>query len=148
LLPTVTNAVPRTAAFSEYGTGGPPFTMEMLDQLPQRFGSAAIKNSLWAREAEGRRKMVRTRNWKYVTDLSTNTTGKSLGESTAHLDDELYDLVSDPWELTNVAHEPERVGVISDMRALLVDWMLETEDYKLRATANSYRSRPKARNRY
>ena len=48
---------------------------------------------------------------------------------TAHPDDELYDLVSDPWELTNVAHEPERVGVISDMRALLVDWMLETEDY-------------------
>jgi arylsulfatase A-like enzyme len=129
LLPTVTNAVPRTAAFSEYGTGGPPFTMEMLDQLPQRFGSPAIMDSLWAREAEGRRKMVRTRDWKYVTDLSTNTTGKSLGESTAHSDDELYDLVSDPWELTNVAHEPERVGVISDMRALLVDWMLETEDY-------------------
>ena len=129
LLPTVTGAASRIAAFSEYGTGGPPFTMEMLDQLPQRSGSPAIMDSLWAREAEGRRKMVRTREWKYVTDLSAGDTGKGLGDSTAHSEDELYDLISDPWELTNVAHEPEKVGVISDMRALLVDWMLETEDY-------------------
>jgi hypothetical protein len=28
-----------------------------------------------------------------------------------------------------VAQEAGNVGVISNMRALLVDWMLETEDY-------------------
>ena len=43
--------------------------------------------------------------------------------------DELYDLVADPWELTNVAHEPANVSVISEMRMLLADWMLDTEDY-------------------
>ncbi len=129
LLPTVTGADPRTAAFSEYGTGGPPFTMEMLDRLPQRSGSPAIMDSLWAREAEGRRKMVRTREWKYVTDLASSAADSSAGGSTAHNEDELYDLVADPWELTNVAHAPENTGTISEMRALLVDWMLETEDY-------------------
>ena len=128
LLPTVTDAPPRVAAFSEYGTGGPAFTMEMLHKLPERSGSPAIMGSLWAREAEGRRKMVRTRDWKYVTDLSSASSAKS-GNSTANSDDELYDLVNDPWELTNVAHKADNVGVISNLRSLLVDWMLETEDY-------------------
>ncbi len=128
LLPSVTNAPSRMAAFSEYGTGGPPFTLEMLNKLPEKTGSTAIMGSLWAREAEGRRKMVRTRNWKYVTDLSSNSLSSS-DNSTAHSGDELYDLQNDPWELTNVAHNSQNVGVISSMRGLLVDWMLETEDY-------------------
>ena len=72
--------------------------------------------------------MVRTRDWKYVTDLSSASSAKS-GNSTANSDDELYDLVNDPWELTNVAHKADNVGVISNLRSLLVDWMLETEDY-------------------
>jgi arylsulfatase A-like enzyme len=72
--------------------------------------------------------MVRTRNWKYVTDLSSNSLSSS-DNSTAHSGDELYDLQNDPWELTNVAHNSQNVGVISSMRGLLVDWMLETEDY-------------------
>ncbi len=127
-LPTVTSAPSRTAAFSEYGTGGPAFTMDMLHELPVSTGSEAIMGSLWIREAEGRRKMVRTRDWKYITDLSSSSVGKS-DESTAYSEDELYDLKNDPWELTNVAHEAENVGVISNMRGLLVDWLLETEDY-------------------
>jgi hypothetical protein len=128
LLPTVTDAPARVAAFSEYGTGGPAFTMKMLNQLPIKTGSPAIMDSLWAREAEGRRKMVRTRQWKYVTDLSSAGSANSVG-STAYAEDELYDLKNDPWELTNVAHEAGNVGVISTMRGLLVDWMLETEDH-------------------
>jgi arylsulfatase A-like enzyme len=127
-LPTVTNAPSRTAAFSEYGTGGPAFTMEMLMRLPESSGSAAVMDSLWAREAEGRRKMVRTRDWKYVTDLSNSSSSES-DASTAFANDELYDLKNDPWEHTNVAHDAKNVGVISNMRALLIDWMLDTEDY-------------------
>ena len=72
--------------------------------------------------------MVRTRDWKYVTDLSSASSARPDG-STAYSEDELYDLKNDPWELTNVAQEADNVGVISNMRALLVDWMLETEDY-------------------
>ena len=128
LLPTVTDAPARTAAFSEYGTGGPAFTLDMLRKLPEPKGSTAIIGSLWAREAEGRRKMVRTRNWKYVTDLSSGSDFSPSG-STAHSQDELYDLINDPWELTNVAQSSENMCVISKMRALLLDWMLETEEY-------------------
>jgi arylsulfatase A-like enzyme len=59
--------------------------------------------------------MVRTQRWKYVHD--------PMGDL-----DELYDLVNDPWELTNVAHEPHHQLVISEMRGLLADWMIRTED--------------------
>ena len=128
-LPTVTSFPARAAAFSEYGAGGPPVTMEHLKQFTEPFGYHTIIETLWAREAEGRRKMVRTHDWKYVTDPmasgATLTSGTDGGPGEI---DELYDLVKDPWELTNVAHLPENSAVISHMRSLLAGWMIETED--------------------
>jgi choline-sulfatase len=129
-LPAVTDTMPRDAAFSEYGTGGSPFTMRMLEQHAQPFGYHTIIESLWAREAEGRRKMVRTRKWKYVHDPmaagATLTSGSDGGPGDV---DELYDLENDPWELRNVAHLPENAPVISDMRLKLAGWMVRTEDF-------------------
>ncbi|MDP6055173.1 MAG: sulfatase-like hydrolase/transferase [Dehalococcoidia bacterium] len=128
-LPTVTSAPPRMASFSEYGTGGPPVTMELLDTLEEPLGYHTIIETLWAREAEGRRKMVRTPDWKYVTDPmargATLTSGSDGGPGDV---DELYDLAKDPWELKNVAHLSENAGVISEMRSLLAGWMIDTED--------------------
>jgi len=114
-LPLITNAAPRDAAFSEYGAGGPLFTMADLEQLPKPYGRRALIASLQWREAEGRRKMVRTREWKYVHD--------PMGDV-----DELYDLVNDPWELVNVVGDPGRRDIIADMQRRLVDWLIMTED--------------------
>ncbi len=132
-LPVVTDAPAREAAFSEYGSGGPPFTMKMLEELPKPWGYDTIIASLWAREAEGRRKMVRTQRWKYVHDPmlvrnggATQTSGSDGGPGEV---DELYDLENDPWELRNLAHLPEYADVISDMRLKLADWMISTEDF-------------------
>jgi arylsulfatase A-like enzyme len=128
-LPAVTSASPRLAAFSEYGAGGPPVTMELLDGLDEPLGYRTVLETLWAREAEGRRKMVRTQEWKYVTDPmargATLTSGSDGGPGDI---DELYDLTKDPWELKNVAHLPEHAGIISEMRSLLAGWMIDTED--------------------
>ncbi len=98
-MPTVTDAQPREAAFSEYGAGGPAFGMADLEQMPQPWGRSTLIATLRWREAEGRRKMVRTPEWKYVHD--------PMGDM-----DELYDLVNDPWELT----ECDRGGVQSRCR--------------------------------
>ena len=68
LLATVTDAPPQEVTFSEYGAGGPPFTLEDLRRLPKPYGRRALIHSLQWREAEGRRKMVRTQEWKYVHD--------------------------------------------------------------------------------
>ena len=80
------------------------------------------------REAEGHRKMVRTVDWKYVTDPDNGPINMDPVSSTARKGDELYDLNSDPWELHNVVLDPSNVGVISTMRALLNKWMMDTED--------------------
>ncbi len=114
-LPSIVDAAPREAAFSEYGAGGPPFTMADLEKLPRPYGRRALMTSLQWREAEGRRKMVRTRNWKYVHD--------PLGDQ-----DELYDLVNDPWELTNVVGDAAHHDVVAALQRRLMDWSITTED--------------------
>ncbi|MCL4859534.1 MAG: sulfatase-like hydrolase/transferase [Caldilineaceae bacterium] len=114
-LPTVTDAPPRDATFAEYGAGGPPFRMADLEQLPQPWGRHTLIQTLRWREAEGRRKMVRTRAWKYVHD--------PMGDR-----DELYDLANDPWELVNVVDEPQHAGALAALRLRLADWAIQTED--------------------
>ena len=114
-LPTVTDTAPRDTAFSEYGAGGPAFTMADLEQLEKPWGRRAIGQSLQWREAEGRRKMVRTAEWKYVYD--------PMGDR-----DELYDLVNDPWELYNVVDNADHRDVIADLQLKLADWSIRTED--------------------
>ena len=73
--------------------------------------------SLQSREAEGRRKMVRTRDWKYVHDPMEGT-----GE------DELYDLKEDPWELRNAVGDPANADILADLRLRLADWSIGSED--------------------
>ncbi|OUC06973.1 hypothetical protein RY27_17745 [Litorilinea aerophila] len=114
-LPTVTDAPPRDAAFAEYGAGGPPFRMADLERFPRPWGRRTLIASLQWREAEGRRKMVRTRRWKYVHD--------PMGDR-----DELYDLANDPWELVNVVDEPQHRDVLAELRLRLADWSISTED--------------------
>ncbi len=114
-LPTVTDAEPRDATFSEYGSGGPEFRLPDLEKLEKPYGRRALMRSLQWREAEGRRKMVRTKTWKYVHD--------PMGDK-----DELYDLVNDPWELTNVATDPANKAILADLAIKLADWSIDTED--------------------
>ena len=59
--------------------------------------------------------MVRTDKWKYITDNSGDI-------------DELYDLTNDPWELRNLANKSKYSSVINEMKNLLLNWMIETED--------------------
>ena len=130
-LPIVTDSKPRNATFSEYGAGGSSFTMKHLDKMPKPYGYKTLLETLWAREAEGRRKMVRTKDWKYVTDpMAYGATLSSGTDGGAGNVDELYDLKKDPWELHNVAFDPLNASIISEMRYLLAGWMIETEDNK------------------
>jgi arylsulfatase A-like enzyme len=75
----------------------------------------ALIKSQQLRDAEGRRKMARTHEWKNVHD--------PMGDR-----DELYDLVRDPWELVNVVDDLEHAGVVAEMRLRLLDWSVQTED--------------------
>jgi len=115
LLPKITKNPSKNIAFSEYGAGGPRFRLKDLEKFKKPFGYKTLLETLWAREAEGRRKMVRTDKWKYITDNSGDI-------------DELYDLTNDPWELRNLANKSKYSSVINEMKNLLLNWMIETED--------------------
>ena len=79
------------------------------------WGRKTLIDSLQWREAAGRCKMVRTREWKYVHD--------PMGDR-----DELYDLVADPNELVNVIDEEQHRDALAAMRLRLADWSIDTED--------------------
>ena len=94
--------------------------MDSLRRLPDPhgrvpYGRSAMGKSLQWREAEGRRKMVRTSEWKYVHD--------PMGDL-----DELYDLLNDPWELQNVVGDEQNRPILSKLRLKLADWSIDTED--------------------
>ncbi len=105
----------RDAVYSEYGAGGPAITMDIAQRLCPPGQPRRLPPLLREREGEGHPKMVRTGRWKYVYD------------STAPAE-ELYDLETDPWELTNLASDPAHVQAVSELRRRLLDWMLETEN--------------------
>lgn len=113
-LPVLTDVSPRQYVFSEYGAGGFPFTMAELEKHQPPYGREMLLKSLQWREAEGRRKMVRSQRWKYVHD----PTGDK---------DELYDLRSDPQEFRNCVDDPENTSIVKHMKDKLLDWSIETE---------------------
>lgn len=115
-MPPLEGAVASDAAFSEYGCGFKFIDSETIDRAiaenPQY--SAVIKTLSW-REAEGRRKMVRTAEWKYVHD--------PMGDL-----DELYDMINDPFELKNLIEDSKYTDVIKAMKDMLLKWSFESED--------------------
>lgn len=54
--------------------------------------------------------------------------------------EELYDLESDPHELNNLAADPARAAVLSEMRTALSDWQQRTGDPGKPETAEVYRA--------
>ena len=114
-LPVNPNIDRRTSIVSEYGAGGPSFGLADLEAAPRPFGYKTLIQSLRWREAEGRRKMIRMGDWKYVHD--------PMGDI-----DELYHMIKDPWELENLAAEPAQAGQVAAMRTQLLAWSFATED--------------------
>ena len=59
-------------------------------------------------------KMVRTRKWKF---------NHYPGEG-----GELYDLVNDPEETRNLFIDPERKGIVSDLKGAILDWQITADE--------------------
>ena len=43
-------------------------------------------------------------------------------------EEELYDLSKDRWEVHNLAKQPEHLGKLREMRAILANWVIESDD--------------------
>ena len=89
---------------------------------------------------------IRTRKWKYIknlvslnilfempNDISHSKSGEAYLEhhpeyNTARPEEELYDLESDPLELTNLANDPKYVTIKKDLSTKLLKFLEETND--------------------
>ena len=60
---------------------------------------------------------IRSIDWKYVRQYSDK------------LEDELYDLRSDPGELINLINDPARQRTVDSLRARLAQWQRAVEDH-------------------
>lgn len=58
---------------------------------------------------------VRTKQWKYITYPGIDEI------------DELYDLIKDPYEMTNLASDPKHADVVKKMKARLARLVEETK---------------------
>ncbi len=84
---------------------------ERSDQTGKRF--AKTETYMTYPDTMARAKMVRTDRYKMVIRLRGGN--------------ELYDLESDPWEMTNRWGDPELSHVVPELLQLLVEWGLRTD---------------------
>jgi arylsulfatase A-like enzyme len=105
---------PREAIYGEAGLEGRPYALEECSAFPEGplTPDFTPRNKLGGR---GRCRSVRTRRFKLVHYL-----GQPYGE--------LYDLQKDPWELHNLYGQDEYRDLVAELRAMLLDWTIESED--------------------
>ncbi|MEL6107392.1 MAG: sulfatase, partial [Planctomycetota bacterium] len=78
-----------------------------------------------------------TRVWKEMFDAGKLNEAQAKFWRTRPAE-ELFDLQSDPWEVNNLAGNPEQQDRVSAMRAAVTDWMVETRDTGLMAEAEMH----------
>jgi arylsulfatase A-like enzyme len=106
--------VPREAIYGEHGSPGEPAALQAPLTVPEGALTTDFRPGLKI-GGRGRIKSIRTKEWKLVV-----YPGQVYGE--------LYHLTEDPWELYNLYGQEPYQAVVADLRAKLLDWMIESED--------------------
>ncbi|MEO1529617.1 MAG: sulfatase-like hydrolase/transferase [Planctomycetota bacterium] len=78
-----------------------------------------------------------TRVWKELFDAGKLNEAQAKFWKTRPAE-ELFDLQSDPWEVTNLADRPEYQERVEVMRAAVADWMIQTRDTGLMPEAEMH----------
>ena len=137
----------------EYLGIAPPPWLQGRSLLPVLRGEQEVNQEVFAEvtfhAAYEPQRMIRTKRWKYIRrfgerglpTLPNIDDGLSKDFLLNHglreypLDQEmLFDLVFDPNESNNLAHDPDHKAVLQDLRARLDDWMNDTRDPLLAGT--------------
>jgi arylsulfatase len=106
----------KPAVYGTYGLEGQALTPQDWEQIDFDFVHRYPQQYNWLSlmPMRGRFAMVRTLAWKYVHYRN--------GEQ------ELYDLIHDPHELTNLAQDPAYNAHIKEMKDRLLDWLIDTQE--------------------
>ena len=88
------------------------------------------KDSVFAQISESQvGRCVRTKRWKYSV-VDPFKSGWEDSESDTYQEEFLYDLVADPYELTNLIGYESHLGVAEVMRDRLLDWIETIEGHR------------------
>lgn len=91
-------------------------------KLPER------KNEIFAQISESRvGRCIRTPKYAYSV-YAPGINGGAAAASDLYADDFLYDLEKDPYELTNLIHDPAYTEIKLDLRSRLLAWIKEAEN--------------------
>jgi len=100
---------------------------------------------------------VRTREFKYIRnfepseylyqiplDIERGLSGQGLKDKikTKRAEEELYDLKNDPNENNNLINDPTYEAVSIELREILINWMIETNDSLLKGKIKERRQQP------
>jgi len=100
---------------------------------------------------------VRTREFKYIRnfepsetlyqiplDIERGLSGQELKDKikTKRAEEELYDLKNDPNENNNLINDPTYEAVSIELREILINWMIETNDSLLKGKIKERRQQP------
>lgn len=124
------------SVYAEQGAGGIAYDGEFLAasngvQFTESGASYAVPGTLDGATMSGSRRMVRSGRWKVIAN--------------ADGDVELYDLDSDPWELTDLSGRTEFAQDLAHMLTLLAAWQTRIAD-GLPVPPSGYRRRSHPRN--
>lgn len=104
-------------------TAGIPIPSHMMGRSLLRRREPGWPDEVFAQISESETaRVVRTRRWKYsvrVDERDASGNWVSRRSSDRYVDDCLYDLEADPWELTNLAGMPPYRQVVDDLRQRL-----------------------------
>jgi arylsulfatase A-like enzyme len=94
-----------------------PATVEGRSLAPVLRGrSETARDSIFAAYRDVQR-TVRTERWKLI-----------LYQVSGRRTVQLFDIRNDPWEMKNLAQDPQHAGRLEEMRGLLRDWMKRVDD--------------------
>ncbi len=129
-----TGSIPKTIA-TLAGCPADPFMIgERLQDIACGKISEDRENAIYAQISESRLgRCIRTERWKYSI-VAPNVNGGEKASSSVYIDDFLYDLDKDPYELKNLAEDEEFKGVKEELRKKLKRWIKEAESLDVTIT--------------
>ena len=81
-------------------------------------------------------------NWKIEGEKGNTFAASQYARQAKHPATELYDLQTDPWELKNIAEQPENKEVITRLRAQLDAWLKQQGDNPMKTESEAYGRQP------
>jgi len=129
-----TGSIPKTLVHLAGIEVGHHMMGEKLDDVALGKTDEQRKNEVFIQISESRvGRCIRTEHYTYAI-VAPGINGGAVASSDWYVDDFLYDLRNDPFELHNLIEDVAYDSIKAELRARLLEWILEVEHMQVRIT--------------